>query len=49
MGEKAGSLDENNARVLRETRFRSASVGDESATIGMYQNTALATDVNMTH
>ena len=37
MGERAGSLDENNARVLRETRFRSASVGDESATIGMYR------------
>ena len=29
-------MNSNNARVLTETRFRSASVGDESAIISEY-------------
>ena len=29
-GVKTGSLTANNAKVLKETRFRSAAVGDES-------------------
>ena len=29
-GVKTGSLSANNAKVLKETRFRSAAVGDES-------------------
>ena len=33
-GTKTGTETENNARVLTETRFRSAAVGDESAVIG---------------
>ena len=37
MGERTGSWDEDNARVLTETRFRSAAVGDESATISESQ------------
>ena len=36
MGEETGSWDEDNARVITETRFRSAAVGDESATISEY-------------
>ena len=30
LDEKTGSYDKDNARVLKETRFRSASLGDES-------------------
>ena len=30
---KTGSVNEDNARVLTETRFRSAAVGDESMVI----------------
>ena len=33
MGKETGSWDKDNARVLSETRFRSAAVGDESTTI----------------
>ena len=29
-GVKTGSVSSNNAKVLKETRFRSAAVGDES-------------------
>ena len=36
MGKKTGSSSEDNARVFTETRFRSAAVGDESATISEY-------------
>ena len=32
-GVKTGSLSADNARVLTETRLRSASVGDESAIV----------------
>ena len=35
-GVKTGSLTADNARVLTETRFRSAAVGDESAIVGEY-------------
>ena len=34
MGAKTGSATEDVARVLTETRFRSAAVGDESIAIG---------------
>ena len=35
MGAKTGSATEDVARVLTETRFRSAAVGDESIAIGI--------------
>ena len=41
MGAKTGSARENVARVLTETRFRSAAVGDESVAVGTYLNLIL--------
>ena len=48
-GAKTGSDLANNARVLIETRFRSASVGDESAIISEYSIECIGQNILVTY